>query len=97
MLSGGGVIGLAHLPPAIAAAASHLRPVEAPPPGAAGDAEIRRLHIAMKEFEREYLLRAIAQAHGKRAKAAEMLGISRKSLWEKLRAHGLADVDADDL
>ena len=46
---------------------------------------------ALKEFEREYLLRAIAQASGKRIRAAEILGISRKSLWEKLRMHGISD------
>ena len=29
-------------------------------------------------------------------KAAEILGISRKNLWEKLRLHGIAgDTDAD--
>ena len=50
-----------------------------------------RCGTALKEFEREYLLRALAQAGGKRTRAAEMLGISRKSLWEKLRMHGVSD------
>ena len=44
----------------------------------------------MKEFEHEYLLRALAQSNGKKMKAAEILGISRKNLWEKLRLHGIA-------
>ena len=30
------------------------------------------------------------QAGGKKMKAAEILGISRKNLWEKLRLHGIA-------
>jgi DNA-binding NtrC family response regulator len=51
--------------------------------------------MAVKEFEREYLLRAIAQAAGRRLRAAEMLGISRKSLWEKLRMHGINDAEIE--
>ena len=47
----------------------------------------------MKEFEREYLQRALTQADGKRTLAAEILGISRKNLWEKLRMHGMGDGD----
>jgi DNA-binding NtrC family response regulator len=51
---------------------------------------LRPLSLAVKEFEREYLLRAIRMAGGRRGRAAEMLGISRKSLWEKLRQHDIA-------
>jgi DNA-binding NtrC family response regulator len=51
----------------------------------------RPLGAALKEFEREYLLRALAEAEGKRTLAAEILGISRKNLWEKLRMHGFSD------
>ncbi len=51
----------------------------------------RPLGTALKEFEREYLQRALAQADGKRTVAAEILGISRKNLWEKLRMHGFSD------
>jgi len=32
-----------------------------------------------------------AQSNGKKMKAAEILGISRKNLWEKLRLHGIAN------
>ena len=44
----------------------------------------------------EYLLRALTQASGKKMKAAEILGISRKNLWEKLRMHGIAADSATD-
>jgi DNA-binding NtrC family response regulator len=43
------------------------------------------------EFERDYLLQALRLADGKRMRAAELLGISRRNLWEKLAAHGLSD------
>jgi DNA-binding NtrC family response regulator len=58
--------------------------------------ELRSLHAALKEFEREYLLRVLTMAQGKRVRAAEMLGISRKNLWEKLRAHNISDADIED-
>ncbi len=50
----------------------------------------------LKQAEREHILKALAIAEGKRARAAELLGISRKNLWEKLRAHGISDSDFDD-
>jgi DNA-binding NtrC family response regulator len=43
----------------------------------------------MAEFERDYIERTLELAGGERRKAAEMLGISRKNLWEKLVKHGL--------
>jgi DNA-binding NtrC family response regulator len=54
------------------------------------------LVAVVKQAEREHLLKALAVAGGKRARAAELLGISRKNLWEKLRSHGLSDSDVDD-
>jgi DNA-binding NtrC family response regulator len=44
----------------------------------------------MKEFERQHLLCALAAAGGRRSTAAELLGISRKNLWEKLRQHAIS-------
>jgi DNA-binding NtrC family response regulator len=75
-------IDVQHLPRDIAHAGDVL-PAGSPVP--------RPLGAAMKEFEREYLLRALAEADGKRTLAAEILGISRKNLWEKLRMHGFSD------
>ena len=49
------------------------------------------LRQATQEFERGYLLRILAESDGRRMKAARTLGISRKNLWEKLRAHGISD------
>jgi DNA-binding NtrC family response regulator len=90
VLSAGGEIRLEHLPPSITAGAK-MGPLE---PGLP-PTDIRPLHVAVREFEREYLLRAIAQAGGKRLRAAEILGISRKSLWEKLRMHAISDAEIE--
>jgi len=60
------------------------------------DADVRPLNAEIKRFEREYLIRALAVARHKRTRAAEMLGISRKNLWEKLRAHGISDAEVDE-
>jgi two-component system response regulator AtoC len=91
VLSGGAAIDVRHLPSSMASPAL--------PPGRndAGNAapEIRPLHVALREFEREYLVRALGQAGSKRVRAAEILGISRKSLWEKLRLHGISDAEAE--
>jgi len=82
VLAAGKEIDLEHLPGGIAGA------LEATPPPAP---TLRSLGIALKEFEREYLTRALVQSSGKRMRAAEILGISRKNLWEKLRMHGIED------
>ena len=44
---------------------------------------------ALKQFERDFLVRALAEFDGKKGKAADPLGISRKNLWEKLKMHGI--------
>jgi two-component system, NtrC family, response regulator AtoC len=82
VLAGGSEIDIEHLPGGIAGAADAS--------GNSPSASLRSLGSALKEFEKEYLLRALGQAGGKKMKAAEILGISRKNLWEKLRLHGIA-------
>jgi DNA-binding NtrC family response regulator len=91
ILSGGRPIDLVHLPPAIGRAGRE-RAGEVQ----ASNAPLRPLQTAVKEFEREYLARAVRAAGGRRGRAAEMLGISRKSLWEKLRAHGIAAEETEE-
>jgi DNA-binding NtrC family response regulator len=86
VLSRGGEIDLAHLPPDI------VGPLPTAPPSAL---DFQPLARALKEFERERLLQALALADGTRTRAAELLGISRKSLWEKLRAHGIVGGDSE--
>jgi DNA-binding NtrC family response regulator len=89
VLAGGGEIEVEHLPGGITGT---LEGSGSTPAGS-----LRSLSAALKEFEHEYLMRALAQANGKKMKAAEILGISRKNLWEKLRLHGIAsEAEAED-
>jgi DNA-binding NtrC family response regulator len=82
VLARGSEIMLQHLPRDIVGVAE-AKPAEDRP-------SLRTLAVAAKEFEREYLLRALHAAEGKKGKAADMLGISRKNLWEKLKGHDIA-------
>jgi DNA-binding NtrC family response regulator len=56
---------------------------------------LRSLSEAVREFEREYVRRAVQQTKGRRTEAADLLGISRKSLWERLRGYGISDSDLE--
>ncbi len=87
VLSRGRTIGREHLPEDIVNVASSTTP---------GDRSVAPLALIVKQAERAHLLKALAIADGKRMRAAELLGISRKNLWEKLRAHGISDSDFDD-
>jgi DNA-binding NtrC family response regulator len=82
VLASGGEIDVEHLPAGITGTLD--------PTASSSSGNLRSLSAALKEFEHEYLMRALAQANGKKMKAAEILGISRKNLWEKLRLHGIA-------
>jgi two-component system, NtrC family, response regulator HydG len=45
------------------------------------------LDEALVEFERDYVMRALAHTGGNRSMAANLLGISRKALWAKLKRY----------
>ena len=66
------------------------------PPDFAGTVEEQteqsslNLSAALTVTERSVILKALRMTDGKRAKAAELLGISRKNLWEKLKHHNLS-------
>ena len=48
------------------------------------------LHDARDRFEREYILRALAEQHGNMSRTAEVLGVERSNLYRKMRAFGIA-------
>jgi two-component system, NtrC family, response regulator AtoC len=94
VLAGGGELTLDHLPAAIAeaAAAAHPTPVaELPISDTVAPPTTLRLADAVRAFEKAHLRRVLAAAGGKRVRAAEMLGISRKTLWERLRDYDVEE------
>jgi DNA-binding NtrC family response regulator len=90
VLAGHGEIGVEHLPRAVT---ESLRRAAIAPSGTPsndvwdGTDEVVPLAEAAREFEKRHLRRALAATGGKKVKAAAKLGISRKSLWEKLRSY----------
>ena len=78
VLSTGGLIERCHLPDEIRGDSPEEDELNRP-----------SLTDALAEFEREYLLRILNQVGWQRRDAARLLGISRKTLWTKIRAYGL--------
>jgi two-component system, NtrC family, nitrogen regulation response regulator NtrX len=48
------------------------------------------LHEARDQFERDYILRALAAQQGNISRTAEVLGIERSNLYRKMRSFGIA-------
>jgi DNA-binding NtrC family response regulator len=44
---------------------------------------------SLKDIEREYIKYVLDQVAGSQTRAAAILGISRKALWEKRRRYGI--------
>jgi two-component system response regulator AtoC len=80
VMAAGEEIDLAHLPRAISGRAEK--------PG--GAAPYGSLPEALNQFEKQYITQALDETGGRKLQAADLLGISRKNLWEKIRLHGLA-------
>jgi transcriptional regulator with PAS, ATPase and Fis domain len=79
-------IDLKHLP------ATYSAPWPAPPPPQSPGGMLAAAPLATLEtIEREHVLRVLAALGGNRSAAARTLGISRKSLWERLARWGLGD------
>jgi two-component system, NtrC family, nitrogen regulation response regulator NtrX len=56
-----------------------------PAPAATG-----RLAEARDQFEKDYILRALAASQGNMSRTAEMLGVERSNLYKKMKAFGIA-------
>src|SRR5215211_1701964 len=51
---------------------------------------IEPLHTARDEFEKNYILRALAAQQGNISRTAEVLGVERSNLYRKMRGFGIA-------
>jgi DNA-binding NtrC family response regulator len=92
VLSQGGQIQIEHLPVDIQ---ERTRASDAIDPDG-----LESLEAVATRFERDYLLRVLRAVGGNRTHAAKILNLSRKGLWQKLKAHGIAPsegrVDVED-
>ena len=68
----------------LAGSASSLEPADLPPAETSSTA-------TLKEIERQTINAALARTGGNRTQAAQQLGISRRTLFNKLRAYGVAE------
>jgi two-component system nitrogen regulation response regulator NtrX len=73
------------------------------PPGDSGlpSAERLTLHEARDQFERNLILRTLAEQQGNMSRTADVLGVERSNLYRKMRAFGIAparrgDVEAEE-
>ena len=55
------------------------------------DAKIEPLALALKDFEKKHVMQAMELAGNDEDDAADLLGISMKTLRQKLDKHGLSD------
>jgi DNA-binding NtrC family response regulator len=45
--------------------------------------------LSLAAVEKQHIRRTLGHTRGHQGRAAEILGISRKALWEKRKRHGL--------
>ncbi|MDP3275884.1 MAG: sigma-54 dependent transcriptional regulator [Deltaproteobacteria bacterium] len=57
-------------------------------------AETPEEFVRLEEVERRYILRVLEATQGHRSKTAEILGLDRKTLYNRLRAYGVGDPPA---
>ena len=77
------VIGPADLPPAVRAGHETRRLATSLEPGA----------MTLEDLERAYIVATLERLAGNQAATAQALGISRTTLWRKLKAYGLSEHD----
>lgn len=68
---------------------SHLPELDEPPQ-MAPPSQVSPAFSGLRLDEREVILQALQKAQGRRQVAARLLGISRSSLWRKMRAYRLS-------
>jgi DNA-binding NtrC family response regulator len=80
------------------AAAAEIRAADLPPrirdaasPAATRVAEASRQNLSLRDVERAYILEVLRQSGGNKSRAAEILGLDRKTLYRKLDEYGAAE------
>jgi two-component system nitrogen regulation response regulator NtrX len=66
------------------------------PEAAEAPADIQMLHDARDDFERDYILKALARQQGNISRTAEVLGVERSNLYRKMRTLGIAPARPGD-
>ncbi|HEX4887392.1 MAG TPA: sigma-54 dependent transcriptional regulator [Luteibaculaceae bacterium] len=84
LFAGGGSIALQHLPAELHHSSNGAPAIEEP----AND-ETLDLKIATEKAERSVILKALLKADGKKTRAAELLNIDRKTLYNKMQQLGI--------
>ena len=69
---------------------SFLTSAATPKVAASESTEPRTLHEAREQFERDLIVRTLAEQQGNMSRTAEVLGVERSNLYRKMRAFGLA-------
>jgi two-component system nitrogen regulation response regulator NtrX len=74
----------------------------APSESEAAIADRLTLHEARERFERDLILRTLAEQQGNMSRTAEVLGVERSNLYKKMRGFGIppsrrADADEESL
>jgi two-component system nitrogen regulation response regulator NtrX len=54
------------------------------------------LHIARDDFEKRYILHALAAQQGNMSRTADVLGVERSNLYRKMRRFGIAPARRGD-
>ena len=62
----------------------------------ASSVSIMPLHDARDDFERQYILRALAAQQGNISRTADVLGVERSNLYRKMRSFGIAPRRAEE-
>ena len=78
----GSVITVDELPPSLRGGSPDAPTVDSPP--------VVPIHQAVERAEADAILAALSATQGRRAEAADLLGISRKTLWEKIKGLGIS-------
>jgi two-component system response regulator HydG len=78
----GSVITIDELPPSLRGGSPDAPLIDSPP--------VVPIHQAVERAEADAILAALSATQGRRAEAADLLGISRKTLWEQIKGLGIS-------